>query len=93
LTVAETVDFPGSTHDFGPPAGEEERCGRLHCMLNGSQVVSAWRFTPDQLREMADSGEPVYVSVWSGTAVFPIFVGTRSEVNALLLDFGSRSVG
>ncbi len=87
--MAETVDFPGSTHNFGPPPGEEERCGRLMCFLNGSQVVSAWKFSREQLLELAESGEPVYLSVWSGQSVFPVFVGTRSEMNQILADFGS----
>ncbi len=86
--MAETVEFAGSTHDFGPPPGEEERCGRLHCFLNGSQVVSAWKFTKEQLLELAESGEPVFISVWSGMNVFPVFVGTKSEMNKILLDFG-----
>ena len=86
--MAETVPFESATHDFGPPPGEEDRCGRLHCMMNGSQVVSAWKFTREQLLELAESGEPIYLSVWSGSSVFPVFVGTKHEMNQILLDFG-----
>lgn len=90
--MAEPVPFKGQTHDFGPPVGEEERCGRLPCLLNGSQVVSAWKFTREQLQEMIDNDSPMYVSIWSGSAVLPVYVGTKSEVNGILLDFGKQMI-
>lgn len=86
--MAETINFESATHHFGPPKGEEERCGWLHCMLNGSQVVSAWRFTKEQLQGLIDTDQTIYVSVWSGVQVFPLYVGTKKEMNQLLLDFG-----
>lgn len=87
--MAEMVDFPGANAHYRAPPGEEERCGSLHCFLNGSQVVSAWKFSKEQLQYLIDSGEPVYMSVWSGTAVFPVFVGTHGEMNQIIADFGT----
>lgn len=86
--MAVPVEFAGQTHNFGPPPGEEERVGNLPCLCTGSLVVSAWQFSRVQLEELIDSGAPIYVSVWSGAAVFPIYVGDRQEMNSVILDFG-----
>lgn len=91
--MAEPVDFKGSTHHFGPPPGEEERVGHLHVLMNGSQVVSAWRFTKEQLQELMDGDGTVYVLTWTGASVVPQFCGTKHEVNQLLLDFGKEVIG
>lgn len=90
--MAEAVEFPGATHHYGPSPGEEERMGWLHCLKNGSNVVSAWKFTTEQLQHMIDSGEPAYFSVWSGDAVFPVFAGDKHEMNQILLDFGKETI-
>ncbi len=81
--MAETIDFKGSNAHFGPPPGEEERCGHLHCFLNGSQVVSAWKLTDKEKEEGI-----VYVSIWSGRQVWPLFVGDESTVRGMCADFG-----
>jgi hypothetical protein len=64
--VADTVDFPGSTHDFGPPPGLDEMVGRLHIFSNGRTVVSAWKPTPEEIAKIV-AGELIFVSVMSGS--------------------------
>lgn len=90
--MAEAIDFAGATHHIGPPPGEEERCGWLHCLRNGSQVVSAWKFTREQLLAAADGDCTIYASVWSGGHVLPLYVGTKTEMNQILLDFGKEHI-
>lgn len=93
--MAEAINFPEANAHYGPPPGEEDRVGWLHCHKNGYQVVSAWQFTTQQLRDLIESGEPVYLSVWYGDGnpvtqpVFPVYVGDRSEINGISADFGS----
>ena len=90
--MAEPVPFAGQTHNFGPARGEEHRQGRLDVLMNGSQVVSAWKFTKEELQRMLDSDQTTYVSTWTGTAVVPIFVGNKQEMNQILLDFGKETI-
>jgi hypothetical protein len=81
------VEFKGASHNFSAPPGEEERCGSLPCFLNGTMVVSAWKLTPEELEAVKETGV-VYISMWSGTKVWPHFVGSESSVRGLVVDFG-----
>jgi hypothetical protein len=85
--MSEPVEFKGQTHIFNAPQGEEERCGKLPCFLNGHQVVSAWKLSEKELETVKETGI-VFISVWSGTAVFPVYVGDESTVRMLTADFG-----
>lgn len=83
----ETHDFKGSTDHFGPPPGLEEMIGWLHVFRNGKCVVSAWKPTPEELDRL-NKGESVFVSVMSGNAVCPMFVGLEDETRAVVSDTG-----
>lgn len=92
--MAETHDFDGSNHHFGPPKGLEEMIGWLHLYSNGHCVVSAWKPTPEELTKL-NAGESLFVSVMSGCIpgtnmplVFPMFVGTEDETKAVVSDTG-----
>lgn len=98
--MADTHDFPGSTHHFGPPPGFEEMIGWLHFFFNGHCVVSAWKPTPEEL-ERLNAGESIFLSVASGTrlvnvegevvripSVLPVFVGTEDKVKEVVSDTG-----
>lgn len=85
--MAEPVKFEGFTHDFGPPPGLDEMCGRLPVFMNGQTVVSAWKLSDEELAEIARTGV-VFLSVMSGTAVFPCYVGSESEVKLVASDTG-----
>ena len=86
--MAEAIDFPGSTHCYGPPPGLDEMVGRLNVFKNGNTVVSAWKFSPEELQEVIDSGGVVFLSVMSGNAVFPCYVGSESSCKLVASDTG-----
>lgn len=91
--MAETHDFAGSTHHYGPPPGLEEMVGWLHVFSNGRTCVSAWKPTPEEL-ERLNAGESIFISVMAGVdprgrpIVFPTFVGTEDTVKAVVSDTG-----
>lgn len=85
--MAEPVKFDGVTHDFGPPPGLDEMVGRLPVFMNGRTVVSAWKLSPEELAEIQQTGI-VFLSVMSGTSVFPCYVGSESETKAVASDTG-----
>lgn len=91
--MAETHDFEGSTHHYGPPPGLEEMVGWLHLFSNGCCVVSAWRPTAEELARL-NAGESLFISVMSGSnaegrpIVYPMFVGTEEETKAVVSDTG-----
>jgi len=100
--MADPINFPGSTHDFGPPPGLDDMVGRLHIFSNGNCTVSAWRLTPEEIKAGI-----VYVSVMSGSqpvyfkdeatgrieciqqpVVYPIYVGDEESCKAVVSDTG-----
>lgn len=85
--MAEPVFFPGANAHFGPPPGLEEMVGHLYVFRNGRTVVSAWKPSPEELARL-NAGEAIFVSVMSGDAVFPTFVGTEAECKAVASDTG-----
>lgn len=86
--MAEAVPFEGHTHDFGPPPGLDEMVGRLPVFMNGATVVFAMKLSPEELKEVVDSGGVVFCSVMSGTSVFPVYLGSESSVKAVASDTG-----
>jgi hypothetical protein len=86
--MAEMIDFAGSTDNIGPPPGLEESIGRLYCFRNGINVVSAWRFSPEELVELNANGGVAFLSVRSGMSVLPVFVGTERVVASVVADEG-----
>jgi hypothetical protein len=85
--MGEPVKFEGFTHDFGPPPGLDEMVGRLPVFLNGATVVSAWKLSPEELEEVNRTGV-VFLSVMSGTSVFPCYVGSESSTKEVASDTG-----
>lgn len=83
----EPIKFPGATDYFGPPDGLEEMIGHLHVFRNGHTVVSAWKPSAEDMAR-PNAGEAIFVSVMSGAAVFPMFVGTEEDCKAVASDTG-----
>jgi hypothetical protein len=69
------TDFEGSNAKFGPPSDlEETQCGTIPAFVSKVQrgscegaalVVTAWKPTPDELRQLND-GNPVFLSCLGG---------------------------
>lgn len=85
--MADTHDFPGSTHHYAPPPGLEEMIGWLHVFKNGRCVVSAWKPTPEELAKL-NAGESIFISVMSYEHVLPVFVGTEDLCKQVVSDCG-----
>lgn len=85
--MGSVVDFKGSNHTFGPPKGEEDRCGSLPCFVNGTHVVSAWELTDAEIEEIVRTRR-VFLSTWTGRGMVPVFVGSESVVRSVVVDFG-----
>lgn len=56
--------------------------GRLPVFMDGRTVVSAWKLSPEELAEIQQTGV-VFLSIMSGTAVFPCYVGSESGTKAV----------
>lgn len=85
--MGNAVDFEGSNKVYGPPKGEEERVGSLHVFFNGSCIVSAHELSDDEIEEIVRTRR-VFLSIWSGGTLFPLFVGAESVVRSVVVDFG-----
>lgn len=85
--MANPHDFKGSNRHYGPPPGLDEMVGHLHVFMNGQVVVSAWKPTPEELAKL-NAGESIFVSVMSGSNVFPIYVGCEETCRTVASDTG-----
>lgn len=82
------VDFPGTNRKLGPPKGmDETSVYTLPVYSNGACCVSKWALSPEELEEVQRTG-CVYVSVFSGKSMPPIFVGGEEQVRQLIADYG-----
>lgn len=82
--MGQGVNFFGSNKVFGPPPGASDVVP-LHTFINGEHIVSCWRLSHSELAEANESG-CVYLSIKSATTLFPVFVGSESEVRRLVAD-------
>ena len=86
--MGQPVAFPGVNRRFVAPAGEEERVGTLEVFTNGACIVSAWELTDAELAEIVRTRR-VFLSVWSGDELYPVFVGAESVTRSVVVDFGA----
>lgn len=81
------ADFTGANFTYGPPPGREETVGSLRVFKNGRCIVSAWDLTDDELAEIVRTRR-VFLSVFSGDVLFPVFVGSEFTTRSCVLDTG-----
>lgn len=84
--MARAVDFEGSNKVIHAPPGRED-VNDLHTFVNGTAIVSAWQLDPDELKEVTRTGR-VFLSSLSGLTLFPVFVGSETEVRRMVADYG-----
>lgn len=83
------IKFDGSNASYAPPEGvSEDQCKTLHVFKNGACIVSCWELSADELAEINRS-KRVFLSVWSGQKLFPVFIGSESAVHGVVADFGA----
>ena len=85
--MANPVRFEGANKVYGPPSGRDD-VGTLHTFCNGTCIVSAWELTDEELAEITRTRR-VFLSVMSGTVLYPLFVGSESVVRSVVVDYGA----
>lgn len=87
--MARGVDWPGANLKLGPPRGmDETQVTSLHVFTNGVTVVSCWELSDEEMAEVIKTGR-VFLSIMSGKTMYPAFVGSESEVRAMIADYGA----
>jgi hypothetical protein len=81
------VGFDGANKIYGPPPGRDD-VGNLPTFFNGTCVVQAWEFTPEEIDEIVRTGR-VFISSMSRGVMFPTFVGSESTVRSVVVDYGT----
>jgi hypothetical protein len=84
--MGKPVDFEGTNVVFGPPEGRDD-VGTVRAFRNKACVVVCWELTPDELREIVETGR-IYISQMSNGGLAPHYVGTRNDVRAIVQDYG-----
>jgi hypothetical protein len=86
--VSRPVDFLGSNMTLGPPEGTDDLgCATIRTFTNGSHTVVCVEFGDDEVEEIVRTRR-VYVSLWSGKTMPPIYVGTEEDVRSVIADVG-----
>lgn len=78
------VDFPGSNLTL---LGNGDTVSDIQAFSNGPQVVTKWRFTEEELKNIIETGE-VWVSLWCGDEFPPMYVGDKDSVRYMTADNG-----
>jgi len=84
--MAYPIVFDGCNKVYKAPPGRDD-VGDLAVYSNGSCIVSCWQLTPEELEEVNRTG-CVFMSSMSGDVLFPQFVGSRSVVRSVIVDYG-----
>lgn len=50
------VSFPEQNDNLQPAKGSESKVTALPCFRDGDQVISAWRFTPEEIDQIVQTG-------------------------------------
>lgn len=85
--MAEAVDFEGSNFTYTAPKGQEDRVGELKVFRNGLCIVSAWRPSPEELKQINETGL-IFASSLSGGVLYPLYIGSEQTVAAVVSDTG-----
>lgn len=73
-------DFPERNLLLVAPDGCEETVLPLPVFRDSGQIISCWRLTADEIREIAATGV-VWLSVWGGQTAPPVLVtGRKADV-------------
>lgn len=84
--MAKPISFLGANFIF-PSDGKlllDQMIFRQPC---GPANVSCWRLTPEELAEINRTG-CVFLTVMSGSILYPCFVGSENETHAVVADTG-----
>lgn len=86
--MAHCVDFKGTNLCLGPPRGmDETQVSTIHGFATKATVVTCWEPSPEEMQEIVMSGK-IYLSVFMGGTMPPVFVGSESEIRLMTADYG-----
>lgn len=80
------VDFKGTNVVMKAPQGAEN-VNDVPAFRNRQCCVTAWKFTAEEIDEINRTGT-LFLSVFMGGGMPPVFLGCESEVRALAADYG-----
>jgi acyl-ACP thioesterase len=91
--MAECIPFDGINKHFVPPHMPEEEFGphprpQMWGYSNGIVTYTRWELTPEEVMEIAKTGEVWIVSRNGKEAQRPTWVGSRSTIKQMCADFG-----
>jgi hypothetical protein len=84
--MAYPVDFTGINVVMKAPKGAEDVLD-VGAFRNEQCCVTCWKLTEEELAEVAKSGL-VYLTVLFGGGMPPVFLGSGTEVSALVARYG-----
>jgi len=70
--MATGVGFEGANHVFQAPKGATD-CVDLQVYADGSQIISCWRLSKEELKQVTETGV-VWVRI-NGSGMPPIYIG------------------
>jgi len=76
--MAVPAEFPEANLVLGPPEGCEDSVLPLQVRRLDGCLVSCWRFSPEELAEIARTGL-VWLSVWGSQTQPPVLVTAKKE--------------
>lgn len=84
--MARATDFRGTNVRMNPPAGRDD-VEPVMAFRNTGCCVTCWQLDAAALAEVARTGR-VYLSVFMGGGMPPVFLGSEDEVRDLVADYG-----
>jgi len=84
--MAQPISFPGA--NFILPGDNKSLLDQhIFRQPRGPANVSCWRLTPEELEEIKRTG-CIFLTVMSGSILYPCLVGSESETRAVVADTG-----
>lgn len=80
------VKFNGANCVMKAPK-EAENVYDVHAFTNGVCCVTCWQLTKEEIEEIVRTGQ-IYVSVFFGGGMPPIFIGDEAAVRSTVADYG-----
>lgn len=87
--MAQPVEFVGANKSLAAPEGMEKVVQPLPVFSNGITTISCWQLSPEEMRQIHDSGGKVFLSIMSGPSQPPCYVGSKESVLIVNAPFGN----
>lgn len=85
--MAEPTIIMGANLVLTPPPGMEGAVQDLHAYRNDDMVISAWKLSEEELKDVVQSGGMIYLAVL-GETIAPAYVASEYAMRAFSRDSG-----